>query len=234
MSASAANPQPTPVRIFQMLNAFQQTEALRAAIDLDVFTQLSDGPLNPSEVGKRIGAAPRGARVLCDYLTIAGLLNKEQDKYSLTPEAQMFLSKKSPAYIGSATQFMCSDYHQRNFSSLADAVRRGGSAVKDSSTSPENPMWVAFARGMAPLRVPAAEFTAKLVGADQQKPMKVLDIAASHGLFGITIAKHNPKAEIVALDWRPCCSPAAARPTNSGCENARGSWLAPRWGAIPS
>ena len=31
--------------------------------------------------------------------------------------------------------------------------------------------------------------------------MRVLDIAAGHGLFGIEIAKANPKAEIVALDW---------------------------------
>ena len=219
MSASAANQPPTPVRIFQMLNAFQQTEALRAAIDLDVFTQLGDDSLNASALAKRIGAATKGARVLCDYLAIAGLLNKDKDKYSLTPEAQMFLSKKSPAYIGSATQFMCSDYHLRNFSQLADAVRRGGSAIEDSSTSPENPMWVNFARGMAPLRVPAAEFIAKLVGADQQKPMRVLDIAASHGLFGITIAKHNPKAEIVAVDWRPVLEVAKENAAKAGVQN---------------
>src|SRR5690349_20624742 len=166
MSASAANQQPIPVRIFQMLNAFQQTEALRAAIDLDVFTQLSDGPLTAPALGRRGGATPKGARVLCDYVTIAGLLTKDRDTYSLTPEAQIFLSKKSPAYIGSATQFMCSDYHLRNFSHLADAVRRGGAQIQDSSTSPENPMWVNFACGMAPLRVPAAEFIAKLFGAD--------------------------------------------------------------------
>ena len=57
MSASAANQQPTPIRIFQMLNAFQQTEALRAAIDLDVFTQLSDGALRSADLAKRIQAA---------------------------------------------------------------------------------------------------------------------------------------------------------------------------------
>ena len=219
MSASVANQQPTPVRIFQMLNAFQQTEALRAALDLDLFTQLTDTQLSASELAKRIGAAPKGARVLCDYLTIAGLLNKNQDKYSLTPEAQMFLSKRSPAYIGCATEFMCSDHHRRHFSHLADSVRRGGAAAEDSSTMPENPMWVNFARGMAPLRVPAAEFIAKLVGADQHKPMKVLDIAASHGLFGITIARHNPKAEIVAVDWRNVLEVAKENAAKAGVQD---------------
>lgn len=29
----------------------------------------------------------------------------------------------------------------------------------------------------------------------------MLDIAAGHGLFGITIARHNPQAQIYALDW---------------------------------
>ena len=219
MSSTATNQQPTPVRIFQMLNAFQQTEALKAAIDLDVFTQLSGGPLTGPELAKRIGAAPKGARVLCDYLTLSGLLTKTEGKYSLTPDAQLFLSKRSPAYVGSATQFMCSDYHLRNFSHLADAVRRGGSAAEDSSTSPDNPMWVNFARGMAPLRVPAAEFIAKLVGADEQKPIKVLDIAASHGIFGITIAKHNPKAEIVAVDWRNVLEVAKENAAKAGVQN---------------
>lgn len=29
----------------------------------------------------------------------------------------------------------------------------------------------------------------------------MLDIAAGHGMFGIALAKHNPHAEIYALDW---------------------------------
>ena len=32
-------------------------------------------------------------------------------------------------------------------------------------------------------------------------PMKVLDIAAGHGAFGIAIAQRNPNAQIVAVDW---------------------------------
>jgi ubiquinone/menaquinone biosynthesis C-methylase UbiE len=37
--------------------------------------------------------------------------------------------------------------------------------------------------------------------AETSSGLKVLDIAAGHGLFGITIAQHNPQAEIVAVDW---------------------------------
>jgi len=54
---------------------------------------------------------------------------------------------------------------------------------------------------MAPLLATPAEFIAKMVGADSGAKWKVLDIAAGHGLFGITIARHNPNAKIVAVDW---------------------------------
>jgi len=54
---------------------------------------------------------------------------------------------------------------------------------------------------MAPLTVPSSEFIAGLLRAEEGKPVKVLDIAAGHGMYGITVARKNPKAEIVALDW---------------------------------
>ena len=64
----------------------------------------------------------------------------------------------------------------------------------------DNPVWVDFARGMAPLTRPSAEATAQLVAGTG--PVKVLDIAAGHGMYGLTIAQQNPSAEIYALDWK--------------------------------
>ncbi len=44
-----------------------------------------------------------------------------------------------------------------------------------------------------------AELIAKMFAGS--KPIKVLDISAGHGLFGIAFAKHNPNARVVGLDW---------------------------------
>jgi ubiquinone/menaquinone biosynthesis C-methylase UbiE len=44
-------------------------------------------------------------------------------------------------------------------------------------------------------------FIAQLVGAQDRRPLRVLDIAAGHGMYGITIAQQNPKAQITAMDW---------------------------------
>ena len=90
--------------------------------------------------------------------------------------------------------------------------------------APENPMWVEFARSMAPLMALPSELIAKGVGAVTGKS-KVLDIAAGHGLFGITIARHNPEAEIYPLDW-----PAVLEVAR---ENAEKSGVAGRYHPIP-
>jgi ubiquinone/menaquinone biosynthesis C-methylase UbiE len=64
--------------------------------------------------------------------------------------------------------------------------------------SGENPLWVNFAKQMASMVLPSAKETADLVAGDGE--IRVLDIAAGHGLFGIMIARQNPNARITALD----------------------------------
>jgi 2-polyprenyl-3-methyl-5-hydroxy-6-metoxy-1,4-benzoquinol methylase len=56
-------------------------------------------------------------------------------------------------------------------------------------------------------------------------PVRVLDIAAGHGLFGIEIAKQHDSAEIVALDWAPVLEVAKA--------NARAAGVIDRFTTIP-
>lgn len=89
-----------------------------------------------------------------------------------------------------------------NFENLVSAVRSGGTTIgEDGSFGHDNAQWVEFARSMAPLMALPAELIARLVGAAGGERWKVLDVAAGHGLFGIAVARHNPNAEIVAVDW---------------------------------
>jgi SAM-dependent methyltransferase len=193
---------PTPERIFNTLAGFQISHALKAAIQLDIFTKIGEGANQVSTLAKSIGASERGTRILCDYMTMHGFLTKENGRYGLTQESGLFLDKKSPAYFGSVANFMVSEAHAASFGALAEAVRKGGCAVTTGdNTKPKDEFWVEFGRSMAPMAVPTAEFVAGLMGAADGKPCKVLDIAAGHGMYGITVARRNPKAEIVALDW---------------------------------
>src|SRR5207247_2528270 len=81
-------------------------------------------------------------------------------------------------------------------------VREGGTAIAEEALlAPEHPVWVDFARSMAPLAALSAGLLANLLDAPAGTPWKVLDIAAGHGMFGIALAQENPNARIVALDW---------------------------------
>jgi 2-polyprenyl-3-methyl-5-hydroxy-6-metoxy-1,4-benzoquinol methylase len=194
--------QPNPLRIFQTLNAFQQTAALKAAIELDVFTAIAEGQATVPQIAHRASASERGTRILCDYLTLMGFLTKNSTHYGLASDAALFLDRRSPAYMGTIVRFLNAPENVRAYDNLAEVVRRGGTLMSAEGTiTPENPLWVEFARSMAPLMVMPAETLAHIAGADAGEKCRVLDIAAGHGLFGIAIARHNPQAEIVALDW---------------------------------
>jgi len=202
MAASSASNRPTPERIFGALNAHQQTAALKAAVDLDVFTAIDEGHDQVEQIAKKVDASERGIRILCDYLTVFEFLKKEDGRYRLAPDAALFLSRKSPAYMGTIVEFLTNPQHFENISQLTEAVRKGGAASqRGSNFEPNDALWVSFARSMAPLTIPTAMFMADLLGAPQGQAWRVLAIAAGHGMYGITIAQQNPKARITALDW---------------------------------
>lgn len=193
---------PSPQLVFDTFNAFQRTAALKAAVELGLFTAVGAGHETPAALAAACGTAERGVRILADYLTVLGFLEKTGGRYRLSPEASMFLDERSPAYLGAATEFLCSPEHQARFGDLAEAVRAGGAPQDDQSVlEPEYDLWVKFARGMAGLMSLPAELLAQRILQGSSAPMRVLDIAAGHGLFGIAFARHNPQAVVTAVDW---------------------------------
>ncbi len=201
MSSSPAQ-QPSPQLFFQTVNAYQRTEALKAAIELEVFTAIGEGNATAADMAKRCGASERGIRILCDFLCVMGFLNKEGNRYSLTQDSAVFLDQRSPAYLGGAIGFMSTEKLTGNFRNFAEVVRKGGSLDEEGGTvAPDNPIWVKFAHAMAPLMAMPAQLLAKLVDPSVNQKLKILDIAAGHGLFGGAFATNNQQAEVVALDW---------------------------------
>src|SRR5258706_12059671 len=98
--STAAAPRQSPEKIFDALTRYQQTFALKAGIELDLFPAMGEGATEPASLAKRTQAAERGIRILADYLTVQGFLIKENGKYALTPDSAVFLDKRSPAYMG--------------------------------------------------------------------------------------------------------------------------------------
>jgi ubiquinone/menaquinone biosynthesis C-methylase UbiE len=227
MASKPGTAEPNPNLVYETLNAYQNTAALKAAIELDVFTAIGEGVDTVAMLAKRCQAPERGVRILCDYLTILGFLSKTDQRYALTVDSAAFLDRRSANYQGSSSGFLALPETVSAFMHLRETICTGRPPLGagDGSVSRENPIWVDFARSMAPLTLPVAQQIARALDADRGQKWKVLDIAAGHGLFGITIAKHNPNAEIFSQDWPHVLDVAEG--------NARAQGVADRFHRLP-
>ncbi len=198
------NHQPSPELFFSTVNAYQRTAVIKAAIELEVFTAIAEGNTTTATIAARCQASERGIRILCDNLVINGFLTKQAGQYGLTPDSALFLDRHSQAYLGGAIEFLLDPMLTAGMSDITGAVRKGGTTASEEGTvSPENPVWVKFARAMMPMMMPAAMGMAQLVKVDPNQKIRVLDVAAGHGIFGIAFAQAYPNVEVTALDWAP-------------------------------
>jgi 2-polyprenyl-3-methyl-5-hydroxy-6-metoxy-1,4-benzoquinol methylase len=224
VTTPALQQQPTPERFFNAINAYELTEAIKTAIELEIFTAIAEGNTISARIAKRCQASDRGVRILCDFLVIHGFLTKEGGHYTLAPDSALFLDRHSPAYVGPATEFLLTQQLRECHARLTEAVRRGGTALSEGMLEPENPDWVRFAHGMMPLMHRPSEIMAMELRKGGEAH-KVLDIAASHGMFGISVAKQNPAAHIYASDWKNVLEVAQ--------KNAQAMGLADRYHTLP-
>lgn len=222
----AMDPAPNPGLIFENLNAHQRSAALRTAIELDLFRAVGQGPADALTLAARCSASPRGTRILCDFLVIMGLLQKADGIYSHTPTSALFLDPNSPTSLHSTARFLGLSEMKESYNNLTEIVRSGRTTLPgEGSVEPDNPIWVEFAHSMAPMMAPLAGPLGTVVLNGRTGPLRILDIAAGHGLFGIEIAKKHPEATIVACDWPKVLDVAE--------ENARKAGVAHQFERLP-
>jgi SAM-dependent methyltransferase len=209
-----------PGVIFDMAQAHQRTAALSAAIQLDVFRAVGQGPGDAVSIARHCSASERGIRILCDFLVINGVLTKDDGHYKHTPASAAFLDPASPACLASVAHFLTQSAIMQADGQLTEIVRTGRTHLPGQGTvEPDNPIWVVFAENMAPMMGPAAGPLAAAVLDGRDGPMRVLDIAAGHGLFGIAIAKQNPQAHVTGLDWAPVLQVALRNADKAGVKD---------------
>jgi len=227
MATAQSQNAPNPALIMETLWAFQRTAALRTAIELDVFAAIGEGAGDAASLANRCSASERGIRILCDYLTVIGLLNKENGRYRHSPTSAVFLDPRSPACMASISRFLGNPGNTEPCTMhLTEIVRSGHTTLTgQGSVEPENPVWVEFAHSMAPMMAPVAGPLAQVALEGLGGPLRVLDIAAGHGLFGIEVAKQNPQAHVVAVDWAAVLEVAKS--------NAQKAGVADRYQALP-
>jgi O-methyltransferase domain/Dimerisation domain len=215
----------SPELFLDAAQSFQKTTALKAAIGLDLFKAICAGEESVDTIAHTTGAAPRGVRILCDYLVTLGFLSKSKGRYMPTPVTSKFLDPASPACMASVIDFIAAPEMLSLWMNDPVANVRNGGSPGLAIISADNPIWEKFARAMVPFMRPLAAKIAARVVATPPAPMKVLDIAASHGLFGISVAQAVPGARVTAVDWAGVLRVAQ--------ENATAAGLADRYRPCP-
>ncbi len=193
---------PSPDLFFKTVKMYQQTAALKAALELGVFTAIGNGCVTASAIAVQCDTSTRGMRMLCDALVVFEFLVKAEDSYGLTAESAMFLHAQSPDYLGGVTDYLLSPMMAEAFAHLTTAVRKGGTALKnDGFLASDHEAWLRYAQAMTPVIQLPARLMAEQIDVRADRPLKVLDIAAGHGLFGIAFAQRNVHTHVTVLDW---------------------------------
>lgn len=203
-SAGAAEPAaPTPARIIWLMQCYQMSAVLRAAIELGVFDQIAAGKADAASVATAIGADPRGTKILLDALAALGLLTREEDAYLLAPAADAFLVRERPACVGDLATIFASDWAWHALLRLPEAVRRGGSVLDAHAEVPGHPFWATLASSSDAVAGPAAEALSAILApwAAARRLLEVLDVACGSGRYALAVGRRQPHAWLTLLDW---------------------------------
>jgi hypothetical protein len=115
----------TPERVMQLGLGFWASKTVLTAVELGLFTELAQGPLDAEELRERLGLHPRSARDFVDALVSLGLLERDGDgPYANAPDADLFLDRAKPSYIGGILE-MANDRLYGFWDALTVALRSG-------------------------------------------------------------------------------------------------------------
>ncbi len=107
------NSAPRPDTINALRFGTDASFAMLAGMQLDVFTPLSNGSLTAEQIANAIGVAPTRLPLLLYALVAAGLLTEQDGQFANTPEAQHFLVKDSPSYMGNVHALLLNQWERK-------------------------------------------------------------------------------------------------------------------------
>jgi len=194
--------QVTPERLMELSFAYAPPLIISAGVSNHVFDSLEDGAKTPEQVAEKTGASARALRILMNALVGLDLLKKNrQGKYSLTPESAAFLLSKNPGthagFFGTITPQIISRWLR-----LSDIVREGRPAIAVNQETEGTEFFSQLVENIIPLSYPPAQKLADhLKVAKINNDIRVLDLAAGSGIWGIALAQQSPGLRVTAVDW---------------------------------
>jgi len=195
----------SPELIMHIGLGFMSSRTLLSAVDLGVFTMLAGSPMSGAELSKQLGLHPRGASDFLDCLVALGLLERNGQIYSNTPETDFFLDRKKPSYVGGMLE-MASARLYPFWGSLTEALRTGqmqneakhgqGNAFDALYADPDRLRY--FLRAMTGLSMGAAKCIAEQFPWQNYKTFA--DVGGAEGGVAAQIALKHPHLQGILFD----------------------------------
>jgi len=186
-----------PDTIFQNVLSIYSPMAMLAGMQLDLFSPLKNGPLLATEIAAALGVKPQKLEVLLYSLVRAGLLTVNAGRFGNTPEANAFLVRGCPGYLGGSHELYSDLWN--NLLKIADSIRADAPLGKHDFTTMSDAELGAFLRG---LHGGALATGAQLSQRPEFAAFKsLLDVGGGSGGVSIATCKANPdlSATIVEL-----------------------------------
>lgn len=196
--------EPRADKILDLMMGLWKAAALKAAIELDLFTHIANGNRTVAAVAQAAQASERGTASLLNALCALGLLSKKEQDYELSPEARSYLSRTSPLHVDDLIFGIAAPWEWDAFGHLSDAVRTGKATIYPYMKGEESACLEKMVRGIGTLASTSAEQICDLLGIGNSPvdSAKILDIACGTGIYGFTMAKRAPQARVTSVDRR--------------------------------
>ena len=198
---SPAQKQVTPERIMQMAWSFAPPLMIEAALSAGVFDSLDSGPKTLEELAASTGASLRGLRAIADALAGITILAKDGNgRYSLTPDSAEFLVSGKPSFHGGIFRHMSRNIIPA-WLQLTDSVRRGGPAFSAANQTERSAYFEQFIGDLFPMNYPGARALGEALGLNRASTeVRVLDVGAGSGVWGIALAQQSEFVQVTAVD----------------------------------
>ncbi len=192
----------TPERIFQLAWGFAPPLILEAAIRHRVFDVLDGGSKTMEEVHAATGVSIRGLTAIMNALVGLQFLAKDsQGRFSLTAESAAFLVTTKPGFQGGMLRHG-SEQLIPKWLRLNDIVATGQPVQAVNQEAPGGDFFANFVTDILPMSYPAAETLARHLNFEGMGgSVRVLDLAAGSGVWGIALAQRSEQVRVTALDW---------------------------------
>lgn len=201
-----AGKKPDTVRIQNLSYGHKQAAALRAAVELDLFTKVSQGASRIPEIAQETGVSALNAERLATALTALGLLEKEGDRYRNAPDVERFLVKGKATYIGPWVLFNGFDFER--WKNLAAEMKSGARPrVLGLYEQMTEEMARIYHEATYAVGLGAGMLFARDV--DLSRRCLLLDLGGGSGAYCIAAAQRYPQLKAIVLDFEPVCKVAS-------------------------